>query len=189
VGGTRPVQVDVRVIAASNKDLAEEVREGRFREDLYYRLNVFPVEIPPLRKRPEDIPLLVDYFIERFSSEMGKQVAGIDDNALNMLVEYEWKGNVRELENTIERAMILADGDRIRKEHIVLVPVSTEASTSAEEVEGSLEDVAREAQRTAETRLIKKVLEETRWNKTRAAEILKVSYKTLLNKIKEYGLE
>ncbi|RMG00499.1 MAG: sigma-54-dependent Fis family transcriptional regulator, partial [Nitrospirae bacterium] len=79
VGGTRPVQVDVRVIAASNKDLAEEVREGRFREDLYYRLNVFPVEIPPLRKRPEDIPLLVDYFIKRFSSEMGKQVAGIDD--------------------------------------------------------------------------------------------------------------
>lgn len=189
VGGTRPVQVDVRVIAASNKDLAEEVREGRFREDLYYRLNVFPVEIPPLRKRPDDIPLLVDYFIKRFSSEMGKQVEGIDDNALNMLIQYEWKGNVRELENTIERAMILADGDRIRKEHIVLVPVSIEASTTNKEVEGSLEDVAREAQRTAETRLIKRVLEETRWNKTRAAEILKVSYKTLLNKIKEYGLE
>ncbi len=189
VGGTRPVHVDVRVIAATNKDLTEEVREGRFREDLYYRLNVFPINIPPLRERREDIPLLIRYFIDRFSKEMGKPVKDISEEAVRMMVDYEWKGNVRELENTIERAMILTDGEVILPEHIVLVPVGVRETDSGPELEGSLEDVAKEALRKAESRRIRKALEETRWNKTKAAEILRVSYKTLLTKIKDYGIE
>ncbi|GBE02652.1 transcriptional regulatory protein ZraR [bacterium BMS3Bbin06] len=189
VGGTRSVQVDVRVIAASNKNLAEEVREGRFREDLYYRLNVFPIVIPPLRDRREDIPMLAEYFIRRFAVEMKKDVSSISKESSRMLQKYDWKGNVRELENTIERAIILTDGKELKPEHIVLAPVGREDDSMVSYPEGTLEETAKWALRIAETRRIKQVLEDTRWNKTKAAEILKVSYKTLLTKIKEYNIE
>ena len=113
VGGTQEVEVDVRVIAATNKNLAEEVQQGRFREDLYYRLNVIEIQLPPLRERREDIPLLAEHFVQRISSELGKDVAGISADALKVLIAYDWPGNVRELENCIERAVALGDRETI----------------------------------------------------------------------------
>ncbi len=189
VGGTKLIQVDVRVIAASNTDLRKAVREGRFREDLYYRLNVFPIEIPPLRERKEDIPLLVEFFIDRFSKEMKTEKKRLTDEAMKLLMEYDWKGNVRELENTIERAMILADGNWIEPRHISLISPDTDTCLEALPMEGPLEETTKAALKIAESLRIKRALERSRWNKTRAAEELQISYKTLLTKIKEYGLE
>lgn len=189
IGGIKTVKVDVRIIAATNRDLEKAVSEGRFREDLYYRLNVFPITIPPLRERTEDIPLLVDYFIKKYSVEMKMLKKDISREAMDLLIRYKWKGNVRELENTIERAMILCDGNTIGPEHIVLSPAGSSDEFDALSLDGSLEDTAKEALRIAETRRIKKALAETRGNKSKAAEILRVSYKTLLTKIKEYEIE
>jgi len=188
VGGTRAIRVDVRVIAATNRDIERAVAEGLFREDLYYRLSVFPIRIPPLRERTEDIPLLVDFFINKYCAEMKTKVKGITADVMDMLVNYPWKGNVRELENTIERAVILCDGNTIRPEHISLSPIPM-LSGHGIPMDGTLEDTTREAVRLAETQRIKKALHETRGNKSRAAEMLDVSYKTLLTKIKEYGIE
>lgn len=188
VGGTKAIQVDVRVIAATNRDIERAVAEGLFREDLYYRLSVFPIRIPPLRERTEDIPLLVDFFINKYCAEMKTKVKGIAGDVMDMLINYPWKGNVRELENTIERAVILCDGNTIRLEHISLSPIPM-LSGPGIPMNGTLEDTTKEAVRLAETQRIKKALHETRGNKSRAAEILDVSYKTLLTKIKEYGIE
>jgi DNA-binding NtrC family response regulator len=187
VGGTKPIKVDVRIIAASNKNLEDLVANGRMRDDLYYRLSVFPIVIPPLKDRREDIPLLVEHFISKYNAEMNMQKKGITDGALKKLLHYEWKGNVRELENVIERAMILSDEDMITEREISLAPVAPSAMDFP--IDGTLDEVARAALRIAESRRIKRALEECGGNKTRAAEVLKVSYKTLLNKIKEYGLE
>ncbi len=187
VGAVKSVNVDVRIVAASNKDLEKAVEEKKFREDLFYRLNVFPIKIPPLRERKEDIPLLAEYFINKYCLEIKTPLKNILKEALDILTDYNWKGNVRELENTIERAIILSDGDTITPEHIILSQRTT--SDSRVSTEGSLEDVAKRASRIAETQCILKVLRETRGNKSRAAEILRVSYKTLLTKIKEYGIE
>jgi DNA-binding NtrC family response regulator len=190
VGAVRAIKVDVRIIAASNKDLEKAVEEKKFREDLYYRLNVFPIRIPPLRERKEDIPLLVEYFINKYCLEIKTPVKSISKEALDMLMSYHWKGNVRELENTIERAVILCDGDLITSEHFVPgKEFSFESAENPPVGKGTLEAVAKEALRTAETKRIISVLKETRGNKSRAAEILRVSYKTLLTKIKEYGVE
>ncbi len=187
VGAVKSVNVDVRIVAASNKDLEKAVEEKKFREDLFYRLNVFPIKIPPLRERKEDIPFLAEYFINKYCLEIKTPLKNILKEALDILTDYNWKGNVRELENTIERAIILSDGDTIAPEHIILSQRTT--SDSRVSTEGSLEDVAKRASRIAETQCILKVLRETRGNKSRAAEILRVSYKTLLTKIKEYGIE
>lgn len=190
VGGVKGIKVDIRVIAASNKDLEKAVEEKKFREDLYYRLNVFPIKIPPLRERREDIPLLVEYFINKYCLEIKTPVKSISKEALDILMSYPWKGNVRELENAIERAIILCDGGVIIPEHVVLSQQSALESTIGHlPIEGTLEDVAKEALRIAETQRIIKALKETKGNKSRAAEILQVSYKTLLTKIKEYGIE
>jgi len=189
VGGTRPIPIDVRVIAASNKDLEKAVLEKRFREDLYYRVNVFPIRIPPLRERKEDIPLLVNHFIKYYCSEMKKAPKEIAMEAIEILKNRQWKGNVRELENCIERAVILCDGKTILPEHIGIAPLNTiESSFQDLPIEGGLEEVSHKVQRIAESRLIKRVLEQVGGNKTKAAEILKVSYKTLLTKIKDYGI-
>jgi formate hydrogenlyase transcriptional activator len=114
LGNSKPVAVDVRVIAATNRNLEQAVREGRFREDLYYRLTVFPIKLPPLRERPEDVPLLVMAFVEHFSTSMGKQIDAISKSDLAMLQHYDWPGNIRELRNAVERAMILATGTKLR---------------------------------------------------------------------------
>jgi len=187
VGGTKPIKVDVRIIAASNKNLEELVAKGRMRDDLYYRLSVFPIVIPPLRERKEDIPLLVEHFISKYNAELNMQKKGITDEALKKLMNYEWKGNVRELENVIERAMILSDGEMITERDINIVPVTPSAMEFP--VNGTLDEVAKAALRIAESKRIRKALEDCGGNKTRASEVLKVSYKTLLTKIKEYGIE
>ncbi len=190
VGAVKAIMVDVRIVAASNKDLEKAVEDRKFREDLYYRLNVFPIRIPPLRERREDIPLLVEYFINKYCLEIKTPIKGVSKEALDMLMNYHWKGNVRELENAIERAVILCDGDTITPEHFVFNRQSVfESAKRSLSLGGTLEDVAKEALRIAETQKIVDVLKETRGNKSKAAEILHVSYKTLLTKIKEYGIE
>ncbi len=190
VGGVRPVIIDVRIIAASNRDIEKAAEEKLFREDLFYRLNVFPIIIPPLRERKDDIPLLIDYFVDKYCSELKSQKKILSPEALELLVNYPWKGNVRELENCIERAIILSEGDAITANDIVLNRQSVlESSLGNLPMDGPLEDSAREAVRIAETQRIKKALRETKGNKTRASELLQVSYKTLLTKIKEYRIE
>lgn len=189
IGGIKIIKIDVRIIAASNKDLEKAVAEKAFREDLFYRLNVFPVRIPPLRERAEDIPLLVEFFLSKYRTELKTSLKSMSNEALEMLVNYSWKGNVRELENTIERAIILCDGKVIMPEHISLSAVPFEAGMKRLPMDGTLEDTAKEALRIAESQRIIKALKETKGNKSRAAEILQVSYKTLLTKIKEYHIE
>lgn len=189
VGGSHPVKIDIRVIAASNRDLEAAVSDGLFREDLYYRLSVFPIRIPPLRERRDDIPVLVDHFLSKYSAEMNLGHKKIKVDALDVLKSYYWKGNVRELENVIERALILSEGDEIHQGDLRLSPVASRGSLGDIPLDGSLEQTAKEALKIAESRRIKKALEDTRGNKSRAAELLKVSYKTLLTKIKDYKIE
>jgi DNA-binding NtrC family response regulator len=190
VGGTGSIKVDIRIIAASNKDLEAAVAENLFREDLFYRLSVFPIVIPPLRERKEDIPALVEHFISKYSAEMNIPHKKVSPEAMDVLMNYSWKGNVRELENVIERALILCDGDTITQEHLRLFHGGYSQIEQGDlPLDGTLDETAKAALKIAETRRIKKALEDTHGNKTRAAEILKVSYKTLLTKIKEYGIE
>jgi len=192
VGGVKTIPVDVRVIAATNKDIERAVSEGAFREDLYYRLNVFPIRVPPLRERTEDIPLLVDFFTKKYCAEMKTGRKEVSEEVLSLLMDSPWKGNVRELENSIERAVILCDGVTITPEHISLnlIPMNTHLCTlPVLPMDGTLEDTTRVALRLAESERIRKALKETKGNKSRAAELLAVSYKTLLTKIKEYGIE
>jgi len=190
VGGTRSIEVDVRIVAATNADLAKAVREKRFREDLYFRLNVFPLTIPPLRERPEDIPALVEHFVAKFASGMRKNPPRVSQKAMKALMRYHWPGNVRELENFVERAVILNTTGVIEVEDFAFgfaqSPFEEEEPLA---LSGSLHEAAERASRWAERKLIKRTLEETRGNKSKAAELLQVSYKTLLTKIKEYGLE
>lgn len=184
VGGTKTIKVDVRVIAASNKNLEREVSEGRFREDLFYRLNVFPIVIAPLRDRREDIATLARYFVSQFCREMNKNEPLILPEIESILLSHEWRGNVRELKNVIERAVILCDGPTLLPEHLSF-------GTDVKErinLDAPLHEVAESAARFAEKSRIENALRQTHGNKSRAAEILKVSYKTLLNKIKEYGI-
>ena len=187
VGSTEPAKVDVRVVAASNADLEEAVSKGTFREDLFYRLNVFPVLVPPLRQRREDIPLLVEFFLEGFATNMHSSVREVSPGAMALLEGAPWKGNVRKLQNTIERAIILCEGDTIRPEDISL-STGGPAGGSGQAEGLSLEDTAKRAQRLAETESISKALKETGGNKTKAAALLMVSYKTLLTKIKDYEI-
>jgi DNA-binding NtrC family response regulator len=190
VGGVKAIRIDVRIVAASNADLERAVEEKRFREDLFYRLNVFPIVIPPLRKRKDDIPILVDYFIKKYCAELACKDKNISDEALNILLEYQWKGNVRELENCIERALILCEGTEITPEHISLTRnITVEDHFGNLPMHGTLENASKEAVKIAETERITRALKETKGNKSRAAELLQVSYKTLLNKIKEYKID
>jgi DNA-binding NtrC family response regulator len=189
VGGLKTIPVDVRVITATNKDIERAVSEGAFREDLYYRLSVFPLKIPSLRERAEDIPLLVNFFLRKYCAEMKTPLKDISKEVLDMLIHHPWKGNVRELENTLERAVILSEGTTITPEHISLSPISMKTAMEMLPMNGTLEAAAKEALRLAETQRIRKALQETKGNKTRAAELLDVSYKTLLTKIKEYAIE
>ena len=188
VGGDRPIKIDVRLIAATNKDLEQSIEDGSFREDLFYRINVFPLLIPALRERREDIPILANYFIRKYSRSMGKSITDITPQALSMLQNYDWKGNVRELENTIERAIILCGSGIIGVEHVSLSPVLSPVKEAGGN-EQPLEVVSKEAVRKAETRRIQYALQDTGGNKTRAAEQLQVSYKTLLTKIKDYDIK
>ena len=188
VGGTSAVKADVRVVAATNKDLLAAVAKHAFREDLYYRLNVFPLVIPPLRDRREDIPLLIEHFLAMYSRELKREGLTVSSEAKEIMMHHPWTGNIRELQNCIERAVILCDGHEILPEHIGLRAPAGPAEEGLPAV-GSLQEASSAASRAVEAKMIEKVLRETGGNKTKAAEILQVSYKTLLNKIKDYGLD
>ena len=186
VGGTHPVKVDVRIVAATNRDLEEEVALGNFRADLYYRLNVIPLSLPPLRDRADDVPLLVDHFLQRYSPDYdgGALATGIRDDALELLGQYSWPGNVRELENVIERAVIL-------REETIITPHDLPAKLLAE-VRGRGKAALGASGITLdelERRYMLQVLDETGWHKKRAAEILGINPSTLYRKIKSFGLE
>ena len=187
VGDSKPIQVDVRIIAATVKDLTKEVNEGRFREDLYYRLNVLPVHIPPLRERKEDVPLLVNHFLAKNNQNLNKNVKGIDHKALEALMNYPWYGNVRELENTIERAMVLTDKDSIEPENL---PMEVQTFQNRVEIAPLDEEECsiKKAAKVMEMNLIKKALKRTKGNHTHAARLLEISHRALLYKIKEYGI-
>jgi two-component system response regulator AtoC len=188
VGDSRELAVDVRIIAATARDLATEVAQGRFREDLYYRLNVMHLVIPPLRERKEDIPILAAHFLTKANDRLGTQVEGIAAEAMEHLQSYHWPGNVRELENVVERAVVLAEGERIGLEDL---PERFRPAAARAPVEptGSLDDLSlKRAVRELEVNFIRRALERTGGNRTRAAEILELSPRALLYKIKEYGI-
>jgi len=239
IGGKHDVHVDVRIVAATNKDLEQAVADGQFREDLFFRLNVVCIKMPPLRERREEVPILADYFLKKYSVQYNKPRVDLSPDTLHLLMEYDWPGNVRELENLIKRTVVLGAEGPIRKEiaHGIAVaaqkqstlashaaagarqaaPASASspaprnspafavvggsagakthrtpteiASAAAEAGNFSLKDISRTAAREAERELIFKMLQRTRWNRKETAEILGISYKALLYKIKENGLD
>ncbi|MBI5683234.1 MAG: sigma-54-dependent Fis family transcriptional regulator [Deltaproteobacteria bacterium] len=187
IGGSKPLQIDIRVIATTNRELKKEVDAKRFREDLFYRLNVFPIVIPPLRERMEDITILADYFLEKFCKKNGKDIEGISDDAMKYLKSYQWKGNVREFENVMERAVLMCRGCEIKAKDIACdngYEKGGQGGISSEMQErhsnGTLRDM--------EKGLIFKALKDTEGNKTRAAKTLGISIRTLRNKLREYGM-
>jgi len=222
LGGKHDVHVDVRVIAATNRDLEEMVARGQFREDLFFRLNVVCINLPPLRDRREEVPILTEYFLKKYSVQYNKPTSELSPETMRLFIDYDWPGNVRELENLIKRAVVLGSEAPIRKEishgiamaaHRVVAaaapvrqptaagvavaapqppPPPTPAqiaNAAADAGNYSLKDISREAARQAERELIFKMLQQTRWNRKETAEILGISYKALLYKIKENGLD
>lgn len=188
VGGTRTLAVDVRIVAATNRDLKRAVDAGEFREDLYFRLSVFPISIPALRERPRDIPLLARYYVDKFCREVNKAPVAIPDECVQALMEYHWPGNVRELANCLERAVILCDDDELSVSHLGLAPSGSSSVPAGFDLNGTLAEVGRRAQASAELEKIRRVLEEVAGDRGRAADILQVSGKTLLHKMREFGL-
>ena len=219
LGGKHDVRVDVRVIAATNRDLDHAVASGAFREDLFFRLNVVAIPLPPLRERREEIPLLTEYFLKKYCVQYNKPHAEIGAETMRLFMEHDWPGNIRELENVIKRAVVLGGESAIHRDLQQSVALSVQrstapqngrhgaaagttsppvpvpktptaiAATAAEAGNYSLKDVSRTAAREAERELIQKMLQQTRWNRKETAEILGISYKALLYKIKENGLD
>lgn len=203
VGGSRPLRVEVRLVAATNRNLLEGVREGRFREDLYHRLSVFPLIIPALRERRPDIRPLAEFFLARFAREFGKSIVGISDDALILLERYPWPGNIREMQNVLERAVLLAEGKVILPRDLLLpgtltslpkslgtapTPPGSVTSAAARESTGS-EEPADLRLESLERRAIRRALEQTRWNQVQAAELLGIHRNTLRKKIADYEIE
>ncbi len=192
VGSNESIKVDVRVVAATAKDLGRLVRKGEFREDLYYRINVLTIVIPPLRERLDDVRLLVDHFIEKYNKEIApRRVLGVSPEAMQLILEYRWPGNVRELENVIERAMVLTDGDYIQVEDLpseLRIIDEGDESVPADHGLGELSLSIKKNARILEKRLIKRALLKTGGNKTKAAHMLEISLPALLYKIKDYKI-
>jgi len=209
VGGVKTISVDVRLIAATNRNLTEEIAAGRFREDLYYRLNVVNVHLPPLRERKSDIPLLIEHFLGRFNTRLKKNVQGVEPAAMELLINHAWRGNIRELENAIERCVLFCDGDMIRASdlpseqrdqvrprspasvpELSLPPTETVPADLTESIsdEGGLKEAVREATQRVERELILRALQQTGNNVTHTARLLKISRKSLQIKMKELGL-
>jgi DNA-binding NtrC family response regulator len=183
----KPIEVNVRVIAATNQNLQEAIGKQKFREDLFYRLSVFPIHIPPLRERHDDIVPLANHFVEKYSRRMKKGEKSLSREAIVILERYHWPGNVRELENTIERAIILTEGKKIKPEHLAIRLPSTEDIRLREGA--GLREVGQYAQAQAERGMIVRVLGQTHGNKRKTAEILKIDYTTLFEKIKKYAID
>jgi DNA-binding NtrC family response regulator len=199
VGGIRTIKVDVRLVTATNRDLVVEIEKHRFRDDLYYRLNVVPIHVPPLRERTADIPDLVDHILEKFRTRLGKDVSEVAPAAMELLKRYAWPGNVRELENVLERALLFCTSDAIGIDELPEVvrgpvaggrPAASEDAPGPELVPGetSLKDIVRAETERVERNLIVAALQETGGNVTHAAKRLKISRKSLQNKMKELGL-
>jgi len=189
VGSSKTISADVRLVAATNQNLERAIQEGRFREDLFYRLNVIPIEVPPLRKRREDILLLAQHFLEKANRERAKQVKGFAPEALELLCAYDWPGNVRELENLVERLVILCAGERIEAKELPPVTQPVEPHTVALRRMPPAGLSFRDLVDDFETDLILQALEQTHWNKNQAARLLGLNRTTLLEKIKKKGLE
>ncbi len=183
LGGARTIETNARLVAASNQDLAEEVDEDEFREDLYYRLDVFRISLPPLRERRSDIPLLIEEFVQRYNKQFDRDVRGISPECVGLLENHEWPGNVRELKNAVQRAVLVCDGSvllpenlppRFREEKTVRPTITVEVGTSLEEMEREM---------------IIRTLEHTRDNRSKAARMLDISRRTLYNKLEKYRIE
>jgi DNA-binding NtrC family response regulator len=195
VGGTTPLQVDIRVVAATNKNLRAAVAARQYREDLYFRLSVFPITIPPLRERPGDIAMLARHFVDRFSRDLKKKPLVLAPSALEQLQVYPWPGNVRELQNCMERAVILTEGDTIHARHLNLsahaAPTTTGEASVWDQIDlaGTLAEATRRVVSEVERRKLDQTLRENQNDRGAAADILQISYKTLIAKLKEHGLE
>jgi two-component system response regulator AtoC len=189
IGGDEPSTVDVRIISATNRDLEGMVSRKEFRDDLYYRLNVVPIYIPPLRERKEDIDQLIPHIIEKLNRKLKKNIRGLSYEVLDSLRAYHFPGNVRELENMLERAYILAGGNQIALEHFPMLDRGETVDGKDTRTLFSLRDVSDEARRRAEGNAIRKVLNETKWNRVKAAKMLEVDYKTLRRKMKELNIQ
>ena len=185
MGETRDRDADARVIAATVRDLPAEVKNGGFREDLFYRLNVLPIQVPPLRERKADLPLLVDHFIERNNVRLGTAIRGLSAAAHKSLLAYNWPGNVRELENVIERAMVLAETDVLGVDDL---PDRLRAPDPVQAILASGELSIKKSHRFIEETLIRRALAETGGNRTRASKLLEISHRALLYKLKDYGI-
>ena len=183
VGATEPVPVDVRIIAATNRDLSKEVEAGRFREDLYYRLNVIEIKLPPLSERKEDIPLLVNHFVEKYNREMNRRIKGVSNDAMRILMNYEWKGGIRELENVIERAIILADGDYITPADLPPNMVGSDQYLTTHPT------TLKQALAAFERDHIRRILQETGWDKEKAAQLLGIGLSSLYRKLDELNIK
>jgi transcriptional regulator with PAS, ATPase and Fis domain len=192
VGGVKDISVNVQVVASTNRNLEVAVKEGRFREDLYYRLSVVPIQISPLRERKEDIPLLVEHFIQRYNTQFRKNVSEVSPDGAKLMMNYSWPGNIRELKNAIERAMILADGDRIEVAHLPIRIADAGSANPLMRAAGSpvvrlppegagLDDIER--------KLLEQALEYAHGNKSKASKLLKISRDTLRYKVKKHNLE
>ncbi len=199
VGGVKTIRVDVRLVAATNTDLKKEIAAGGFREDLYYRLNVVPMRLPPLRERREDIPLLVSHFVRKFDARLRKNVTGIEPEALDLLLNHPWPGNIRELENVIERAVLFCDGEQLRPADLPnelhrtpeppsAAPATRQPAPASPAASDGLKEQVKAAMSRLERELIVKALEQTSGNVTHAARLLKISRKGLQLKMKELGL-
>jgi DNA-binding NtrC family response regulator len=186
VGGTRPIKVDVRVVAATNRDLRAMVQDGRFRDDLYYRINVLSIDVPPLRERREDIPILIDFFLKKHTRNTSRLIRGLTPEARRIMQDYGWPGNVRQLESAIERAILLCEGDYITAEDLPL-EVRQESRPAADAIfklpaEGiSFEDVERS--------LIQQAMEQTDYNITKAAKLLNLTFRTLQYRLEKFGIK
>ena len=193
LGGKRDIRVDARVLAATNKNLAEAVKNGSFREDLYYRLNVVGITVPPLRERKEEIPIFVEYFLDKFAKKYNKKVAPLSEPMKRVFLQRPWLGNVRELENVIQRYVVLNDEEAILDEPLPQeenqLVIEKKRTVPPEKVWPSLKDVHREATVKAESEVIRKALNLTNWNRKKAARLLNISYKALLYKIKAFGID
>jgi len=187
LGGKNPVRVDVRIIAATNRDLEEGIKNGTFREDLFYRLNEVAIFLPPLREHKEDIPLIVEYFMEKYTSLYGKEYKPLSPNTMALFMKYEWPGNVRELENLIKKIIVLGNEEIVG----TIIPhdvVAGKVVYKANDKFVPLKEISKQAVQKAEKVYIKRALNMTNWNRIQAANLLQVSYRSLLSKIKEYDI-
>lgn len=186
LGGTRAIKIDMRLLSATNKNLDSAVRDGSFREDLLYRVKVFEIKVPPLRERIKDMPLLADYFVRKYSRTMGRNIKGISVSVIKFFISYNWPGNVREMENLIQRAIILEDTDTVREETVkgLIFNNTAQAGNGSAGVKKRVEAIKSEE----EKKLIIEALAEARWKRMAAAARLGISRKSLFNKMKKYGL-